>query len=149
MFLFKDSGYHLDLHLLTHFPTRRSSDLAIAGEGVAVTGIDDQRAARAALHLLAAEFDLGRAADIAREHARDRRAGRQLDIGEVAAVPFLVARARDAERDPGDGRKGGEGRGRSEEHTSELQSLMRISYAVFCLKKNKKHTTTKSVTINC
>src|SRR3546814_1797248 len=29
---------------------------------------------------------------------------------------------------------------RSEEHTSELQSLMRISYAVFCLKK-KKHTT--------
>src|SRR3546814_4420711 len=28
---------------------------------------------------------------------------------------------------------------RSEEHTSELQSLMRISYAVFCLKKNKKY----------
>src|SRR3546814_8211529 len=30
------------------------------------------------------------------------------------------------------------GRGRSEEHTSELQSLMRISYAVFCLKKKNK-----------
>src|SRR3546814_3457763 len=29
---------------------------------------------------------------------------------------------------------------RSEEHTSELQSLMRISYAVFCLKKKKEHT---------
>src|SRR3546814_1263991 len=29
---------------------------------------------------------------------------------------------------------------RSEEHTSELQSLMRISYAVFCLKKNSKTT---------
>src|SRR3546814_14617201 len=29
------------------------------------------------------------------------------------------------------------GDGRSEEHTSELQSLMRISYAVFCLKKRK------------
>src|SRR3546814_3447020 len=29
---------------------------------------------------------------------------------------------------------------RSEEHTSELQSLMRISYAVFCLKKKKRHT---------
>src|SRR3546814_7694039 len=28
---------------------------------------------------------------------------------------------------------------RSEEHTSELQSLMRISYAVFCLKKQKQH----------
>src|SRR3546814_10335590 len=31
---------------------------------------------------------------------------------------------------------------RSEEHTSELQSLMRISYAVFCLKKNKQYTMT-------
>src|SRR3546814_10255378 len=31
---------------------------------------------------------------------------------------------------------------RSEEHTSELQSLMRISYAVFCLKKKTTHTTT-------
>src|SRR3546814_4964049 len=30
-------------------------------------------------------------------------------------------------------------RRRSEEHTSELQSLMRISYAVFCLKKKNKH----------
>src|SRR3546814_7266470 len=34
---------------------------------------------------------------------------------------------------------------RSEEHTSELQSLMRISYAVFCLKK-KKRTTHKTTT---
>src|SRR3546814_9274836 len=32
---------------------------------------------------------------------------------------------------------------RSEEHTSELQSLMRISYAVFCLKKKKRNNTTK------
>src|SRR3546814_8601703 len=39
---------------------------------------------------------------------------------------------------------GGVGSKRSEEHTSELQSLMRISYAVFCLKKKKKHTTQKS-----
>src|SRR3546814_2495335 len=31
---------------------------------------------------------------------------------------------------------------RSEEHTSELQSLMRISYAVFCLKKKKDHINT-------
>src|SRR3546814_9706193 len=33
---------------------------------------------------------------------------------------------------------------RSEEHTSELQSLMRISYAVFCLNKKKRPTTTTS-----
>src|SRR3546814_5358050 len=34
---------------------------------------------------------------------------------------------------------------RSEEHTSELQSLMRISYAVFCLKKKKTHITNKQI----
>src|SRR3546814_6390226 len=38
-------------------------------------------------------------------------------------------------------------RDRSEEHTSELQSLMRTSYAVFCLKKKNK-TTTQNRTIN-
>src|SRR3546814_1846025 len=37
---------------------------------------------------------------------------------------------------------------RSEEHTSELQSLMRISYAVFCLKKKKKVIITRSIIIN-
>src|SRR3546814_5338556 len=40
-------------------------------------------------------------------------------------------------------------RGRSEEHTSELQSLMRISYAVFCLKKktnrNNEHTEIRQI----
>src|SRR3546814_4425282 len=36
---------------------------------------------------------------------------------------------------------------RSEEHTSELQSLMRISYAVFCLKKKKKHHTKDGTTL--
>src|SRR3546814_6158762 len=33
---------------------------------------------------------------------------------------------------------------RSEEHTSELQSLMRISYAVFCLKKKKQYNTMRT-----
>src|SRR3546814_9100505 len=43
--------------------------------------------------------------------------------------------------DTGNNAGGGSGsrhNGRSEEHTSELQSLMRISYAVFCLKKKKQ-----------
>src|SRR3546814_4055543 len=46
-----------------------------------------------------------------------------------------------AERPPRGGRPQRKSRrhGRSEEHTSELQSLMRISYAVFCLKKKSKH----------
>src|SRR3546814_9122523 len=39
-------------------------------------------------------------------------------------------------------------RTRSEEHTSELQSLMRISYAVFCLKKKNKKKRTKDIYTN-
>src|SRR3546814_1153438 len=55
------------------------------------------------------------------------------------------ARRRCAGRAGGEEARGGEAgkMSRSEEHTSELQSLMRISYAVFCLKKKKhnEHTT--------
>src|SRR3546814_1108623 len=54
--------------------------------------------------------------------------------------PFAHA-GRGAGRGPGWQRASGGGFNRSEEHTSELQSLMRISYAVFCLKKKtQKHT---------
>src|SRR3546814_2660770 len=41
------------------------------------------------------------------------------------------------------------GQVRSEEHTSELQSLMRISYAVFCLNKQTKYTLQYSTTMKC
>src|SRR3546814_2432972 len=46
--------------------------------------------------------------------------------------------------DAGDGTLGCGHAFRSEEHTSELQSLMRISYAVFCLKKKKRNKATIS-----
>src|SRR3546814_344675 len=52
-------------------------------------------------------------------------------------VPKLAALMDDAEADV----LAYMGFPRSEEHTSELQSLMRISYAVFCLKKKQKHKT--------
>src|SRR3546814_7301618 len=51
-----------------------------------------------------------------------RQAGTQAEVARAVGLP--LCRAALAHR-----------RGRSEEHTSELQSLMRISYAVFCLKK--------------
>src|SRR3546814_5274514 len=62
-----------------------------------------------------------------------RRRGRGTYLGQDAG------RCRRADRRGGaaDDRRRAAGR-RSEEHTSELQSLMRISYAVFCLKKKKK-----------
>src|SRR3546814_9042190 len=59
------------------------------------------------------------------EMAREQNHGR-IEIVGLTGVPAIFDR-------------GGQ-RVRSEEHTSELQSLMRISYAVFCLKKNTKHT---------
>src|SRR3546814_2020459 len=63
---------------------------------------------------------------------------------DAIAVPDRLAMPRDEAQPVGVGeRRAGEARAqqRSEEHTSELQSLMRISYAVFCLKKkNTQHT---------
>src|SRR3546814_3820783 len=52
----------------------------------------------------------------------------------------------DTGRDGGDFRRRAGTIARSEEHTSELQSLMRISYAVFCLKKKKQSTTKQNDT---
>src|SRR3546814_1608497 len=54
--------------------------------------------------------------------------------GGAAAARRQRARFAQARVPPGDRLV----QGRSEEHTSELQSLMRISYAVFCLKKKRK-----------
>src|SRR3546814_5160793 len=73
-----------------------------------------------------------------REHARERLAARhRAAVGaedDVAAAQTLAARVAVAP-DGGDHQPL-----RSEEHTSELQSLLRISYAVFCLQKNKHIT---------
>src|SRR3546814_4732478 len=58
------------------------------------------------------------------------------EIGERAALAHEAVDAED-QGQAGDGHRRHDRKGRSEEHTSELQSLMRISYAVFCLKKKK------------
>src|SRR3546814_1374457 len=86
--------------------------LALVGEREATRAAVKQREAEAGLELL----------DLLADRA----------LGDVQ----LGGRAREAEMAGGD-LEGAQGRqrGRSEEHTSELQSLMRISYAVFCLKK--------------
>src|SRR3546814_3974289 len=92
-----------------------------------------------------------RAADAERRGARSpslcRRgaAGRRLSLCDRrgrAARPVGGGDRADRRRRPvaARQRRGVVGGGRSEEHTSELQSLMRISYAVFCLKKKKKKT---------
>src|SRR3546814_10765650 len=60
-------------------------------------------------------------------------------VGPDRRRAALPAQQRNLQRDQPDPQPAGD-RNRSEEHASELQSLMRISYAVFCLKKQKKAT---------
>src|SRR3546814_8038215 len=76
---------------------------------------------------------------LARGQRRDRGVGQHVlraarDIAEIFLDLGLGGREIDIARE----------HERSEEHTSELQSLMRISYAVFCLKK-KKHVTPQTL----
>src|SRR3546814_6651066 len=67
---------------------------------------------------------------IKRAHAQTRRFEDDFwSGGDLSMLQQAVASRRDEQR--------------SEEHTSELQSLMRISYAVFCLKKKKQTANTK------
>src|SRR3546814_11747679 len=87
------------------------------------------------LHVLTHSFPTRRSSDLA-------TVGRE----EIGGVPLLdvLREHEDADAGPAaaDLQRGTEPfvgvMRRSEEHTSELQSLMRISYAVFCLKKKKK-----------
>src|SRR3546814_5282016 len=79
------------------------------------------------------------------EPADARRAPGDRDEDLVGIDPRLAREAQRLDDDIVEGERLGIGaiidRGhRSEEHTSELQSLMRISYAVFCLKKKKRTT---------
>src|SRR3546814_9557808 len=109
-FVFKIHVDHRDLHVLTHsFPTRRSTDLLLPPEIQRMAdspNMDDRNAA----FMEMARIDPKRAFQI-QSDARDASLERLKGGQEALRI-------------------------RSEEHTSELQSLMRTSYAVFCLKKN-------------
>src|SRR3546814_8772491 len=72
------------------------------------------------------------------ERARALEAGQEVyaHYGDAAAKPRIAIALRRGRR---------EMTGRSEEHTSELQSLMRITYAVFCLKKKNTTTVTSQI----
>src|SRR3546814_6575761 len=81
----------------------------------------------------------GRLAGLGQRDRQQRGPPHLLDQAVVAAAIELQPhqdRARESLGDRGE-------QLRSEEHTSELQSLMRISYAVFCLKKKKNNKTTR------
>src|SRR3546814_3931381 len=114
-----------------------SSDLIFAarvdrqgdGQRTVVNGAGDQRG----VAHQRAEPDVAGADDgVARQPDRIGPAAERVAAAVVADLPLDL--------DLGIG-FGGAAFGRSEEHTSELQSLMRISYDVFCLKKKKNKKT--------
>src|SRR3546814_4388830 len=86
-------------------------------------GLADILGAGIAAHVAGARAALGQH-DLDRPLDRPRRVGMAEMVEHHRAGPDLADRVGD----------------RSEEHTSELQSLMRISYAVFCLKKKTTNT---------
>src|SRR3546814_3884153 len=74
-------------------------------------------------------------------HVRLQHCGRRAGVGNWSLRSFFLAMFvahRAIDKCPNGNLKFQTDAERSEEHTSELQSLMRISYAVFCLKKKKR-----------
>src|SRR3546814_5239855 len=86
-------------------------------------------------HFRSLAFGLHRAGD--HERSRDTVIGRKGKVRPDSEIGFVYCRFRIAQLGL---MIAVLGYGRSEEHTSELQSLMRISYAVFCLKKKNRKT---------
>src|SRR3546814_2898588 len=114
LFFFSGSGDHRDLHVLTHSFPTRRSADLLDARGLHGGHIGFGAAARRL-------DDAHATVDDRLNIFRIRRIGEAGQEGEVHAERL-----------------------RSEEHTSELQSLMRISYAVFCLKKKKQQQTRMS-----
>src|SRR3546814_5642064 len=137
-FFFKCHCDHLELHVLTHpFPTRRSSDLvAICHVGSHVAkALPLFRACFSALHCDVDEIALGFKIMGRKASCRAKDCARAQCVKthhQPASKLDLAARQRGEDLPELIGMK------RSEEHTSELQSLMRLSYAVFCLKKKNE-----------
>src|SRR3546814_4332651 len=100
----------------------------------ACNGSADKSAATGATALPDVEvpdLSLATLQDVTRELSSDAYEGRAPGTpGEQKTVDYLIKKFTEAGLKPGNNS--------SEEHTSELQSLMRISYAVFCLKKKKQ-----------
>src|SRR3546814_5411614 len=120
---------------MTHsFPTRRSSDLrvplkpALRPRPPSFNLAIRQAQGKSTRHFIDQPHHLGGQPPVTQL--------RQLELHPVTA--FNPAPGIGRKRGCVDENVPGAEIGRSEEHTSELQSLMRISYAVFCLKKKKK-----------
>src|SRR3546814_2705828 len=114
---------------MTHaFPTRRSSSLDDGAEsaGVRIEHVQGEQAAqRMAVERLPPGIDRIAFLDRGPQFFEQKLAEAIAVAGRISFVKLFQRRGF-----------------RSEEHTSELQSLMRISYAVFCLKQKKQYNNT-------
>src|SRR3546814_19327876 len=164
-FFFYVYGHHRDLHVLTpSFPTRRSSDLHESSvrfgsqfKSPLAPLIITSRAS-AAVSATRAIRQPGFFSAISRIHSEpirvlpNPRPARTSQVVQSPSGASWSSRAQNGQCHlsfafSASVRDFSHSCLRSEEHTSELQSLMRISYAVFCLKKkktNRKPDTTKS-----
>src|SRR3546814_6229859 len=83
-----------------------------------------------------------------RSPAGATRGGRYNEIHSITSVPALMLALAGCSAEPAQESATAREQ-RSEEHTSELQSLMRISYAVFCLQKKTLRQTTQIYKYTC
>src|SRR3546814_6493506 len=114
-------------------PPRPLARLRRIGEGreVQIPGLADQIVAEAVMALLVDQHEARLLVDAPRGVEHVVGPERDLPVAGAAREADALLDQPPADAEPARGRS-------SEEHTSELQSLMRISYAVFCLKK-KNH----------
>src|SRR3546814_10195993 len=120
MCFFYGYGDHRGLHVLTpSVPSRRASDLVMRDEAPATSN------------------GTTNGASAAKPIRPSQRSGDDAPAAAEAVPP--IEQSADPITPPTEDAPAPRAAARSEEHTSELQSLMRISYAVFCLKKNTRN----------
>src|SRR3546814_10658395 len=114
--------------------TRRLGSRTVLGKRISEHSVWEERIARARIDIEMTRLLCLKAADMM-DRAGNKIARNEIAMIKVQAPRMALGIIDDAVQAHGGG--GVSGDFRSEEHTSELQSLMRISYAVFCLNKKK------------
>src|SRR3546814_7454211 len=131
-----DLYYSIELKQGNGYPSPEETDVPGTVLGIAIGNISDLEASKG-YFTDRVELNLQTAGGFDSYLVGRREYGSLADFLQIASVPATAA-TKSVSIVDNRGAPGIYYEYRSEEHTSELQSLMRISYAVFCLKKKKK-----------